>query len=109
MNCLTLGCVMGVLLTCHSVGFASEKVTAPDLSTINDAKSWKTINAISDASLDGGKPVLRLQPKGQAKTPSDIAMALVEGLEFTEGALEIDLKGKGPREASFLGLAFNVA
>ena len=41
-----------------------------------------------------------------ATTGSDIGLALVEGVAFTEGVLEIDLKGKGSDEASFLGLAF---
>ena len=36
-------------------------------------------------------------------------MALVKGVELDEGTLEIDLKGKGWDEASFLGVAFAVA
>jgi hypothetical protein len=100
MSYFNRACVLGALLIYSSVGLATEKVSAPDLSKIN---------AIADTSLEAGKPVVHLRPMGKAKTPSDIAMALVEGLEFTEGSLEIDLKGKGPHEASFLGLAFNVA
>jgi hypothetical protein len=41
--------------------------------------------------------------------PNDVGLALVEGVEFAEGTLEIDLKGRGPVERCFLGVAFNVA
>jgi hypothetical protein len=99
---------LAMLLIYSSASIAAEEVTAPELAKINDAKRWQTINAICDTSLEGGKTVVRLRPTGQAKTPSDVAVALVEGVKFTEGTLEIDLKGKGPYEASFLGLAFNV-
>ena len=57
---------------------------------------------------ENGRAVVRLRPKGMATTGSDIGLALAEGVEFTEGSLEIDLKGKGKDEASFLGLAFGV-
>lgn len=91
------------------VGFAKEKAIAPDLSQINDGKSWKVINSNSDAALEDGKRVVRLNPKGgDIPGASNTGMALVEGLEFSEGTLEIDLKGKGKQERSFLGLAFSV-
>jgi hypothetical protein len=98
-----------MLLTYVPVGFAKERVIAPDLSRINDGKSWSVINADSETALEDGKRVVHLNPKGQARTPSDIGLALVEGLEFAEGTLEIDLKGNGKTEASFLGIGFDVA
>jgi len=85
-----------------------EKVITPDLSRMNDPKNWSVINAFTKVAVEDGKPVVRLKPRGKATTPSDIGLALVEGVEFFEGSLEIDLKGKGKQEASFLGLAFNV-
>jgi hypothetical protein len=36
-------------------------------------------------------------------------LALVQNLNFSEGTLEIDLRGAGKQEPSFLGLAFGVA
>jgi len=96
--------VLGALLVCSSVGFAAEKVIVPDLSKVNDATSWKAINASLHVSREGAKPIVRLQPKSDAQTPSNIAMALPEGLEFAEGTIEIELKGKDPNEASFLGI-----
>ena len=50
-----------------------------------------------------------MRPKGKATTGSLIGVALVEGLEFAEGEIEVDLKGKGKLDASFVGVTFNVA
>jgi hypothetical protein len=78
---------------------------APDLGQVNDAKSWRVIDA--DASVEG--PVVRLKPHGDPAVGSHIGLALVQNLKFSEGTLEIDLRGAGTEEASFLGLAFGVA
>jgi hypothetical protein len=67
------------------------------------------INADCEAAVEGSKRIVRLRPKGVANTPSDVGLALVEGLEFSEGTLEVDLKGKGKQQTSFLGVAFGVA
>jgi hypothetical protein len=106
---MSCGWVLGILLTCVSLGFARDKVIAPDLSRINDGKMWNLINAISEAAIEGGKSVVRLDPRAKTTTPSNIGLALVEGIEFDQGVLEIDLKGRGEIQRCFLGVAFNVA
>ena len=78
---------------------------APDVARVNDATSWRVIDA--DASVDG--PVVRLKPHGDPAVGSHIGLALVQNVKFSEGTLEIDLRGAGPQQASFLGLAFGVA
>ena len=108
MTRLSWGWVGGVLLACAPPCVAPEKVIAPDLSQINERKVWSVINADCDTAMEDAKRVVRLKPKGKASTPSDIGLALVEGVEFAEGTLEIDLKGKGKIQTSFLGLAFHV-
>jgi hypothetical protein len=102
------GWVLGVLLACVAAGLGREEVVTPDLSQINQGQVWGLINADCDTALEGGKRVVRLRPKVQTIMGSSIGLALVEGLEFAEGTLEIDLKGKGKVETSFLGLAFGV-
>ncbi len=82
--------------------FAAE----PELATINDGKSWRLVNGAAAVATDKGQTVVRLQPKADASTPSNVGMALVEGVDFGEGALEVDLQGQGD-ERVFLGLAFN--
>jgi hypothetical protein len=109
MKCVSWGWVLGVLLTYVPLCDAQEKVIAPDVSQINDGKIWSVINADYDTAMEDGKRVVHLKPKGKANTPSDVGLALVEGVDFAEGTLEIDLKGKGATERSFLGLGFNVA
>jgi hypothetical protein len=96
-------CFISVLLS-----MASGKIITPDLSHINDKKIWSLINAETGISKQDGQGVMRMKPKGQSTTPSDIGLALFEGLEFGEGTFEIDLKGKGKQLASFLGIAWNV-
>jgi hypothetical protein len=99
---------MVVLFAYGSVGVASQKAIAPELGKIHDGKSWSVINADADKSIDGGRSVVRLTPKGDPNAPgSNIGLALLEGVELGEGTLEIDLKGKGSDEASFVGVAFS--
>jgi hypothetical protein len=96
----------------HGPGMAragGSTVIEPDLSKINDAKAWSVINADCATATEAGKRIARLKPKGKSNTPSDIGLGLVQGIEFSEGTLEVDLKGKGKTQASFLGVAFNVA
>jgi hypothetical protein len=78
---------------------------APDLARVNDAKSWRVIDA--DASVEG--PVVRLKPRGDPAVGSNIGLALVQNVKFSEGTLQIDLRGNGKQQAGFLGLAFGVA
>ena len=100
---------MGVVVVLAHVSFcfAHEKAISPDVSKISDKKIWSVINAEFDTAMEDGKRVVRLKPKGKATTPSDVGLALVEGVEFGEGTLEVDLKGKGKFETSFLGVAFS--
>jgi hypothetical protein len=92
-----------------NVSFALAKAITPDLSRINDGKTWNVINAESETAKEDGKNVVHLKPKGgDFPGRSNAGLALVEGLEFAEGTLEIDLKGKGAAQTSFLGVAFSV-
>jgi hypothetical protein len=80
----------------------------PDLDKISDPEVWRVVNGTVSASADGGKHV-RLAPIGGNRKGSNVALALVQGVELEEGALEIDLLGGGADQASFLGVAFGVA
>jgi hypothetical protein len=108
MNWVYRGWVVAVLLYLAPLGYGRDNVISPDVSQINDTKIWTVINADCDTEKEDGKDVLHMRPKGLANTPSDIGLALVRGVEFAEGTLEIDLKGKGKVERTFLGVGFNV-
>ena len=85
-------CALGVLSLRAPVAFA------------DDATRWRLVDATADTATE--KHVVRLTPKGDAAVGSNIGLALVEGVAFGEGTLEVDLKGSGPEAASFLGVAF---
>jgi hypothetical protein len=91
-------------LVCVAV-LSAQGSLAPDLVRVSDAKSWQVIGA--DASVEG--PIVRLQPHGDPAVGSHIGLALAQNLTFSEGTLEIDLRGAGQQNASFLGLVFGVA
>jgi hypothetical protein len=109
MNRLSWGSVLAVVLVCVPAGLAEQRTITPDLARINDGKTWKVVNADFKPFVEDGKPIVRLKPKGESRTGSVIGLALVEGLEFAEGTIDIDLKGKGKVQRSFVGVAFNVA
>ena len=90
-------------LLCVAV-LSAQANLAPDLARVNDAKRWRVIDA--DASVEGS--ALRLKPHGDPAVGSHIGLALVQNVTFSEGTLEIDLRGAGKQQASFLGLAFGV-
>jgi len=95
--------IRGAAFLCMAV--LSAQTLAPDLGRLNDPGSWRVIDA--DATVEG--PVAHLKPHGDPAVGSHIGLALVQKMKFSEGTLEIDLRGAGKQEASFLGLAFGVA
>ena len=95
--------IRGAAFLCIAV--LSAQAPAPDLGRLNDPESWRVIDA--DASVEG--PVAHLKPHGDPAVGSHIGLALVQKMKFSEGTLEVDLRGAGKQEASFLGLAFGVA
>src|SRR5947209_7589774 len=73
------------------------------------ATRWNVVNGESSALRDGGRRVVRLAPIGGNHPGSNIALALVEGVAFGIGTIDVDLEGNGAEQASFLGVAFAVA
>ena len=69
---------------------------------------WSVVNGESRATRDGDKRVLMLAPIGGNRKGSNVALALVDG-GFDGGTIDVDLKGGGDAQASFLGVAFAVA
>jgi hypothetical protein len=108
MNIVCVTSTFMAVLLCIPFASGRENALTPDLAKIDDAKVWSVINGYASTDMEDGKRVVQLRPKGQALTPSDIGLALIEGLEFTEGVIDIDLKGKGRIQRSFLGIAFAV-
>jgi hypothetical protein len=89
-------------------GYGQEAVIAPDLKKVAGGKGWTVHHATAEAVEAGSKPAVRLRAKGDS-ADGIVGLALADGVEFTTGAIEVDLKGKDAKQRSFLGVAFNVS
>lgn len=87
---------------------AGQPAIRPDVDRINDTRTWRVVNAESRAAIEDGKHVVRLAPIGGNRKGSNVGMALVGGVTFGEGAIDVDLRGQGEASASFVGIAFGV-
>lgn len=81
----------------------------PDVTKIDDAGLWRLANVESHAATEAGKQVVTLGPVGGNRKGSNVGMALVSGVAMTEGTIDVDLRGLGETNASFVGIAFGVA
>lgn len=93
----TFACVAELSTASRVLG--QKKSIEPDLSALVEAKGLKIFNR----SLSGlnDKKGVRL-----SESPGD-GVAYLEGIEFANGAIEIDIKGKDVQQQSFVGVAFH--
>ena len=91
------------------VSCAGHSAIRPDVARIDDANAWRVVNAESHLALEDGNQVIKLAPVGGNRKGSNVAMALVAGVRCAEGAIDVDLRGRGEAGASFVGIAFGVA
>lgn len=91
---------MRALLLLVVVGCAHDAIR-PDL---GDAGRFRAVNI--DAHRDGH--VVTISPIGGNRKGSNVGMALVDGLVVDEGTIDVDLRGHGEANASFVGIAFGV-
>ena len=96
---MVLGC------TCAS---AQVPALTPDLATIAVGSAWSVYNATAESVQVDGRQAARLVATGDSAN-GIVGLALANGVAFTTGTIEVDLKGKDVRGRSFLGVAFNVA
>ena len=78
-----------------------KKPVEPDLGSLADGKgvnaSKRTISRITDGARQGVR-LSEAEGEGPAYLP---------GIEFSDGTIELDLKGKDVQGASFIGVAFH--
>jgi predicted methyltransferase len=98
----------GSLLLSCLLSCVTSRVVAPDLTRMGDRGAWNVVNSDRRGVVQRGRAVATLDPHGGDGPGSNVALALVEGLPFTEGAIDVDLKGGGADKPSFLGVAFGV-
>lgn len=76
---------------------AQQKISTPDLSKVKDKKTWTIYNR-SITFRDG---VVHLDDK------DDDGLLYLKDLSFSNGRIELDIKGKNDPGRSFVGLAFH--
>ena len=70
---------------------------------------WQLVNAESHAASEQGRQVITLAPVGGNHKGSNVGIALATGETFSEGTIDVDLRGLGETKQSFVGIAFGVA
>ena len=95
-------------LALASCGATAENAVTPDPAEVGNKQVWRLVNAEAEFVEEGGKRFIRLKAKGGDEVNSSNAgIALVEGLEFKQGTIELDLRGRNERQRSFLGVTFH--
>ena len=91
-----------------AVGFSSssrvagqKKTIEPDLAGLAESKGLKVFNRSASSLSDGGRKGVRL-----SENPDD-GVAYLPGIEFANGTIEFDVKGKDVQQQSFVGVAFH--
>jgi hypothetical protein len=95
----TFACV--VELSTASRVLAQKKAIEPDLAALAEGKGLKVFNRSLSVLNDGTRKGVRL-----SQNPG-VGIAYIEGVEFTDGVLEIDIRGKDVQQQSFVGVAFH--
>src|SRR5947207_7462119 len=77
------------------------KTIAPDLGALAEKKSLKLFNRGATSLVDGARKGIRL-----SEAPGD-GIAFLPGIEFSNGTIELDVRGKDVPQQSFVGVAFH--
>jgi len=105
MNAIVLAATLVCFGSLHASAQAGAGVADP--ATVADAKAWNLVHTTAESVEVDGKRAVRLTAEGDSAN-GIVGLALPTGLRFATGTIDIDLKGKGARQPSFLGVAFNV-
>ena len=85
----------------ESILFAQRKPIEPDLASLADSGKLVVFNRQASKFVDGGRQGVRM-----SEAPND-GVAYVPGLEFSNGTIEMDIRGKDVQQQSFVGVAFH--
>lgn len=72
-----------------------------DLAKLAESKGLKVFNRTVSSLSDGARRGVRL-----SETPGD-GVAYLQGTEFANGTIELDIRGKDVQQQSFVGVAFH--
>jgi hypothetical protein len=80
---------------------AQSKAITPDLASLVEGGGLKVINRTATGLTDGARKGVRL-----SEGPGD-GVAYLPGIDFGNGTIEFDVKGKDVQQQSFVGVAFH--
>src|SRR5262245_11538825 len=95
----TLGSIAG--LTTVTSAFGQKKTIEPQLDELVTAKKLTLFNRTAASFNEGGRKGLRL-----SENQGD-GVAYLQGIEFGNGTIECDIKGKDVQQQSFVGIVFH--
>jgi len=98
---LTLAAAILTYGQADSLAQAPNPITL-DLARLTEGKGGQIFNRALTVTSEGGRTVARLDAR------AGDGGVLLEGVQLSEGVIEIDLKGKDVAQQSFLGIAFHV-
>jgi hypothetical protein len=78
------------------------QTNTPDLSKINDNKTWKIFNRVLEIKEDGNQTIVSFDAR------QGDGLAIFQDLNFENGTIEFDVKGKDVLQQSFVGIAFHI-
>jgi len=95
----TFACAVGLSTGSRITG--QRKTIEPDLAQLADGKRLNVFNRTASSFNDGARKGVRL-----SESQGD-GVAYVQGIEFTNGTIEVDVRGKDVQQQSFVGVAFH--
>jgi len=88
-------------VACFTVHLFAQTIT-PELSKINDGKTWKIYNrSVATGAFNDQNTVHFDARQGDG-------IAIFQNLQFENGTIEFDVKGKDVLQQSFVGVAFHI-
>lgn len=103
---LSLMCMKTPLLSCLAVllslsSFAQDKNTPIDLSKLAKEQKLHVFNRTATPLADGQRKGVRLSEK------ENDGVAWLDNISFSDGTIELDIRGKDVLQGSFVGVAFH--
>src|SRR5512138_2045623 len=95
--------ILAVLAGLSQRALCADARIVPDFARVTDANAWHVINGEVAVSNEGDRRIVRLAPIGGNRQGSNLALALVRGVPFAQGQIELDLRGNPAGQASFVG------
>lgn len=94
-------CAFVTGVSAPSPSFGQSEVIQPDLAQLAAGNRLRTFNRTATSLTDAARTGARL-----SEAPGD-GVAYLQGIEFANGTIELDLRGKDIQQRSFLGIAFH--